>query len=146
MSLTMYTNTSDNRYLNKTISQIGANPIPCTFKDNTSMENPAVIISPDAYDASCNYVYLTDTSRYYYVTDIEFSQQRIILHLKVDVLMSFASSIADCEAIAYRSANQYNNYLDDNEMTRLQYSDIYLKKFPNSFNKSLSIVLVVGGA
>lgn len=146
MSLTMYTNTSDSRYLNKNITQVGSSAITCTFKDNTSMENPAVIISPDAYNASCNYVYLTDTSRYYYVTDVEFSQQRIILHLKVDVLMSFASSIADCEAIAARSANQYNNYLDDNEMTRLQYSDIYLKKFPNSFNKNLSLILVLGGA
>lgn len=146
MSLTMYTNTSDNRYLTKTITQIGETPISCTFKENTNMEAPDVIISPSAYSSACNYVYLDDTSRYYYVTDVTFSQQRVVLSLKVDVLMSFKSALLDCEAVAHRSANQYNNYLDDNEMTRQQYSDIYLKKFPNSFSKTLSIVLVVGGA
>ena len=146
MGLTMYTNTSDNRYLTKTLTQIGSTPITCTFKEDTNMEAPVVIISPSAYSSACNYVYLDDTSRYYYVTDVTFSQQRVYMHLKVDVLMSFASDIKSCEAIAGRSANQYNNYLLDDYMARLQYSDIYLKKFPNSLNKNLSLILVVGGA
>ena len=145
MSLIMYTNTSDNRYLNKNITQIGSSAITCTFKDNTSMENPAIIISPDAYDASCNYVYLTDTSRYYYVVDVEFSQQRVILHLKVDVLMSFAAGIGAANCIALRSTNKYNSYLNDPMYSRLQYNKPVLKKFDNSFSKNNQFILTIAG-
>ena len=145
MSFQMYTNTSDNRVINKSLTAIGS-ALTCTFKDNTSMENPTIIISPDAYSSACNYGYLSDTGRYYYVADVEFSQQRVLLHLKVDVLKSFSASLLACECVAERSANKYNNYLPDNELTRLAYSDIYLKKFPKGFNKTLSIILVIGGA
>lgn len=144
MSLTMYTNSSDNRAINKNITLLST--VNCTFKDNTSMETPAIVISREAYNSNCNYVYLSDTGRYYYVVDVEFSKQSVIYKLKVDVLKSFASDILQCEAVALRSATQYNNYLDDPEMSRLAYSDIYLKKFPNSLNKNLNLMLVVGGA
>ena len=52
MSLQMYTCTSDNRCIDKSKTAIGS-PISCSFKDDTTMENPAVIISPDAYSAAC---------------------------------------------------------------------------------------------
>lgn len=145
MSLTMYTNTSDNRYISKSITQIGATPISCTFKDDTTMENPAVIISPGAYDASCNYCYLSDTGRYYYVTDVEFSQQRVVLFLKVDVLMSFASDIKSSKCIAARSSNKYNSYISDGRYSSLQYGNPILKKFPIGFNKHLAYVLTIAG-
>lgn len=144
MSLSLFINTSDNRVLNKTLTALSM--IDCVFKDNTSMENPEVVISRDAYDARCNYVYLSDTTRYYYVTDVIFSKQSVIYKLKCDVLMSFKDSILSCDAIASRSATQYNNYITDPKLGRLQYSDIYLKKFPTSLHKNLDIVLVVGGA
>lgn len=144
MSFQMYTNTSDNRVINKSLTQIGS-ALTCTFKDNTSMENPTIIISPDAYSSSCNYGYLSDTGRYYYVADVEYSQQRVLLHLKVDVLQSFASGILASECIANRSSSKYNMYLDDNEYTRLQYSNVFTKAFPSGFSKTLNYILIVGG-
>lgn len=145
MTINLYVNTSDNRYLQKTLASV-LNNVPCVFKEDTSLENPVVIISPDNFRHNANYVYIPELSRYYYITDKTFSKQRVMLHLKCDVLMSFKDSIKQCECVAIRSANQYNNYLDDNLMTRLAYSDIYLKKFPNSLDKNLSLILVVGGA
>lgn len=144
MSFQMYTNTSDNRVINKSLTQIGS-ALTCTFKDNTSMENPTIIISPDAYSSACNYGYLSDTGRYYYVADVEFSQQRVLLHLKVDVLKSFASGILSSECIANRSSSKYNVYLDDNYYPRLEYSNVFTKAFPISFSKSLKYLLIVGG-
>ena len=145
MTINLYVNTSDNRYLQKTIASVLDN-VPCVFKEDTSLENPTVIISPDNFRHNANYVYIPELSRYYYITDKTFSKQRVMLHLKCDVLMSFKDSIKQCECVAIRSANQFNNYLDDNLMTRLAYSDIYLKKFPNSLDKNLTLILVVGGA
>ena len=144
MSLQMYTCTSDNRCIDKSKTAIGS-PISCSFKDDTTMENPAVIISPDAYSAACNYVYLDDTSRFYYVTDVTFSQQRCILHLKVDVLMSFAAEIKLSKCIAARSSSSFNMYVNDERYNALEYSNVFTKPFPNSFSKSLEYVLIVGG-
>lgn len=140
--LNMYTNTSDNRYLHKSITMLAEN-VPCTFKDDTSAVNPTIIISPDAYNAACNYVYLSDTDRYYFVTDRIFSQQRVELNLSVDVLMSF--NFSNCDCIALRSSNKYNMYLDDNEYARLQYNEVYTKPFPNAFSKTLNYILMIAG-
>ena len=144
MSFQMYTNTSDNRVINKSLTQIGS-ALTCTFKDNTSMENPTIIISPDAYSSACNYGYLSDTGRYYYVADVEFSQQRVLLHLKVDVLKSFASEIKNCDCVAYRSSNKYNSYLADELYPRLQYNRPVTKAFPFSFSKKLNCILTIAG-
>lgn len=144
MSLQMYTNTSDNNHITKTITTIGT-AITCDFKDDTSLETPAVIISPAAYSSACNYVYLSDTGRYYYVTDVTFSHQRVILYLKVDVLMSFASSIKASKCVAYRSTNKYQSYLADDLYPRLQYNKPVTKAFPFSFSKKLNYILTIAG-
>ena len=144
MSFTMYTNTSDNRVIDKSITAVGT-ALSCTFKDDTSMENPTIIIDAAAYNSSCNYGYLDDTGRYYYVVDVTFSQQRCYLQLKVDVLKSFASEIKLCNCFARRSASDYNMYLDDPDYTRLQYSNVFTKAFPSGFSKALNYVLIVGG-
>lgn len=140
--LNMYRNTSDNRYLNKTLNILAEN-VPCTFKDDTSAVEPTIIISPDAYTPACNYVYLSDTDRYYYVVDRVFSQQRVELKLSVDVRMSF--DFSNCDCIALRSSNKYNMYLDDNEYARLQYNEVYTKPFPTSFSKELNFILLIAG-
>ena len=140
--LNMYRNTSDNRYMNKTLNILAEN-VPCTFKDDTSAVEPTIIISPDAYTPACNYVYLSDTDRYYYVADRVFSQQRVELKLSIDVRMSF--DFSNCECIAIRSTNKYNSYLNDNEYSRLQYSAPVLKKFPNGFTKANKFILTIAG-
>ena len=140
--LNMYRNTSDNRYLNKTLNMLAEN-VPCDFKDDTSAVEPTIIISPDAYNPQCNYVYLSDTDRYYYVVDRVFSQQRVELKLSVDVRMSF--NFSNCDCIALRSSNKYNMYLDDNEYARLQYNEVYTKPFPNAFSKTLNYILMIAG-
>lgn len=144
MSFTMYTNTSDNRVIDKSITAVGT-ALSCTFKDDTSMENPTIIIDAAAYNSSCNYGYLDDTGRYYYVVDVTFSQQRCYLQLKVDVLKSFASEIKACKAIATRSESKYNSYINDGEYPALQYGNPVIKKFPRGLNKGMSYVLTIAG-
>ena len=144
MSFQMYQNTSDNRYLNKNITALGA-ALTCSFKDDTTMENPTIIVSPGAYNPSCNYGYLSDTGRYYYVVDITYSQQRIFIQLKVDVLMSFKDDINKATCTAARSSNKYNTYLNDPRYPHVEFNNPVLKAFPNSFSSKLSAVLTIAG-
>lgn len=140
--LNMYRNTSDNRYLNKTLNMLAEN-VPCTFKDDTSAVEPTIIISPDAYTPACNYAYLSDTDRYYYVADRVFSQQRVELKLSIDVRMSF--NFSNCECIAIRSTNKYNSYLNDDRYSQLAYNRPVLHKFDNSFSKNNQFILSIAG-
>ena len=140
--LNMYTNTSDNRYLTKSLTTL-ASDIPCSFKDDTSGTEPTIIISPDAYNPACNYVYLSDTNRYYYVVDRVFSQQRIELKLSVDVRSSF--DFSNCDCIALRSSNKYNSYLNDAKYSQLAYNRPVLHKFDNSFSKNNQFILSIAG-
>lgn len=139
-----YQNTSDNRYLSKSISQKGTD-ISCSFKDDTTQEDPVLVISPTNYQSDANYCYISDTGRYYYITNVTFSQQRVYVHLKVDVLMSFGSAISGCKCIASRSQNKYNSYLNDERYPALQYTNPVLKVFPSGFNKHLSYILTIAG-
>ena len=142
--LNMYKNTSDNRVIDKALEVIATN-MPCAFKDNVNAMRPVIIISPEIYSPNCNYVYIDDTDRFYYVVDVVFSQQRVELVLSCDVLMSFADDIKNSMGVCVRSSNRYNNYFRDNQVTALTYNNYYVHKFPHGFNKTMSNVLVLGG-
>lgn len=149
MSFQMYKNTSDNRYINKSLTALGS-ALPCSFKDDTTIENPVIILSPGAYNPNCNYGYLSDTGRYYYVVDVTYSQQRIEVQLKVDVLNSFLfdhanNKVVDNKCIATRSSNRYNSYLNDDRYPRLQYSNPTLKLFERGFAKTGSCIITIAG-
>lgn len=149
MSFQMYNNTSDNRYINKSLTALGA-ALPCSFKDNTTMENPTIILSPGSYNPNCNYGFLSDTGRYYYVVDVTYSQQRIEVSLKVDVLYTFlinhaTNTVVSNKCIASRSSNRYNSYLTDDRYPRLQYGNPTLKLFPKGFSKNNCCVMTVAG-
>lgn len=144
MSFQMYTNTSDNRVIDKSITAVGS-ALSCVFKDDTSIMNPVIVVSADAYSSSCNYGYLDDTGRYYYVVDVTYSQQRCYIQLRVDVLMSFKTGIRAAQCIALRSTNKYNSYLNDPLYSRLQYNKPVLKKFDNSFSKNNQFILTIAG-
>lgn len=143
MTATLYVNTSDNKYINKSISSLGA--VTIQLKEDTDLINPVIILENSGSVQGANYVYIDDFGRYYYIVEKTFSHQRMELQLRVDVLMSFASGIKACDCIAARSANKYNMYLDDNQYTRLQYNQVYTKPFPNAFSKSLNYVLLIAG-
>lgn len=139
-----YQNTSDNRYLSKSITQKGTD-VSCSFKENTTQEDPILIISPTNYQSSANYCYISDTGRYYYIVNVTFSQQRVFIHLRVDVLMSFGSGIKSSKCVAFRSSNRYNSYLADELYPRLQYNKPVTKAFPFSFSKKLNCILTIAG-
>ena len=143
MTATLYVNTSDNGYMNKSITQVGA--VNVTLKEDTTLERPVIILENSAQVQQANYVYIDDFGRFYYVEDKTYSHQRMYIQLRVDSLSSFASYIRNCDCVAARSSNKYNMYLDDNQYARLQYNDVYTKPFPNAFSKALNYILLIAG-
>lgn len=144
MLVSFYSNKSDNRYINKSITLIHSN-IGCELKDDTNLLTPTLILTNLSNLDNINYVYIPDFNRYYYVTDIEFAQQRIYISLKCDVLMSFKNDILKCRCIIERQENNVNRYLIDNEQQAFAYTRIQTKEFPNGFNGYSCLITILGG-
>ena len=61
MTATLYVNTSDNGYMDKSITQVGA--VNVTLKEDTTLERPVIILENSAQVQQANYVYIDEFGR-----------------------------------------------------------------------------------
>lgn len=113
MNLYLYKNLLDKRYLDKTSGLTQLSLMSAKLLDNTSYTDPTFEVSYSPVWKWCNYVYSSDLERYYYVTNVETSQNRLLIHCHVDVLMSYKDKILTKMILVKRSSNKGNYYLDD---------------------------------
>ena len=78
----------------------------CELKENTSMKNPVFILEYNPLISNSNYFYSHDFQRYYFITNVTFSQQRMFVEGEVDPLQSFASDILDLTCYVARESVQ----------------------------------------
>lgn len=134
MSITVsfYRNNSDNRYLTKDLSLL-AEDINCSVYMPCDRLNPVLILDKDTIQnvlTQCNYCTIQEFGRKYFITDISGAAgNKVELNCHVDVLGTYDEEIRECSAIAARSSNQANYYLQDdmrifNTYTYNQYVDI----------------------
>lgn len=120
MRATLYKNHSDERYLVKDLSSIGTyNNL--VFKDDEDLVTPTFKVTDSNFSEECNYIYVQDLKRYYYVRSRRYSRQCLFLECQVDVLMSFRNEIHDMTGIISRNERLYNLYLNDDKMEMLNY-------------------------
>lgn len=114
MILSLYTNKSATNYLNKNIEQLGTSK-SIDIYDNVNIINPVFIINYNTSFLNCNYCYVNELNRYYYVDISLDSAKRMILNCAVDVLMSFKNDIlnSDCTVIRSESIGKPTYIIDD---------------------------------
>lgn len=142
----LYKNNSEDYALTKSLSaQITLDS--CVFKDDSSVENPNIVISTGADITECNYMYIADLHRYYFIREIGVVRAGVYyIRGHVDVLSTYATEIKACSAIIARQQNLYNMYLDDPEFKTLNKSQVVTKKFSSGgFSKNMDYILVVAG-
>lgn len=138
-----YANTSDDRKVDKTLTEITTKTVE--YKGDTSIINPQIKVSVFNDFGKCNYVYLSDTKRYYFVRNITMSQQNIIIELECDVLYTYRTDIRRQKAILKRQRNKCNYYLDDEKFRALEYSRIQTFAFPTGFTQNAFVITIAGG-
>ncbi len=115
-----------------------------------SLRNPSSVIDPvitvaRSSPVGFNYLRIPDFNRYYFVKNVVASNTGLItISTHVDVLMSFAADIRNCQAIVRRQENMYNLLLDDGIFKAYQNSKHKAIKFPVEFNQ-YSYILVLAG-
>lgn len=149
MEIDLYTNTSENYVVSKNITA-QANMSGCILKDDTSVENPVILVRNTGNISGYNYMYIPDFHRYYYIEEIVSVQNGLWeLHGHVDVLMTYGSQIRSQYATCKRQENLFNLYLDDPDFKTYNKSSVVTKAFTGAgspLSKSLSYILVTAGA
>lgn len=145
MTLKLYTNSSDRNHLDKVITQQGSD-ISGTLKDACSIVDPVIAIeSITGFNlSSCNYAYISEFGRYYYITNIVCTGKLYELHMHCDVLMSFKSQIRGNSAVIARNESTYNLYLTDGVFKTYANPHYQIKKFPSGFS-GFHYVLTISG-
>ena len=86
MTIKLYTNYSDKNHVDKSIRQQGTD-ISGTLKEDCSIVDPVIKIeSIQGFNIStCNYAYISEFGRYYYITNIVCIGKLYELHMHCDV-------------------------------------------------------------
>ena len=152
MEVILYTCSDDKRTVWKSLATIktvqnATAYMPCDILA------PKLIIDYDSTLLSCNYVKITDFSRWYFINDITLdSGNRMILSCIVDPLYTYSEYIDDLVCTIVRNENAPDNYMVDPIATFTPNKSVQIYKFPNTpFNArdmsetSKNYVLVIGG-
>lgn len=88
----------------------------CVLKENSSIANPEIILDMGTEDTpTWNYAYIEEFSRYYYVSDWTWIQNRLwSASLSTDLLATYKDDIGSSDLYVLRSGAEYDgNIIDD---------------------------------
>ena len=122
MTIQLYKNLSDNRYVVKQLSEILSAEILLLEDDST--DAPIVVLTMfETYNAP-NYAYIAEFNKYYYINNTEvLTGGRVRYTMKCDVLMTFADGIKSSVALIKR-ANSVGNILMNDEGQAIRADEI----------------------
>lgn len=133
MNLTIGTITAPNNQLVKDFSEVTT--LSGVLRENSPILDPVITVEYDSTIATCNYAYISDFGRYYYINDkVSIKNGLWELHLHVDVLMSYAAGIKAAPCIVAKSASNFNLYLADPNYKAYQNDHVIINNFPSGFD------------
>lgn len=121
--ITLYSNKASEETIDKSDSLVKIEDLTGDFRGTVNVLNPIIQITPTATStvtkilSECNYLYIQELARYYYVTGITCVANNIFeLELRVDVLMSWKTAILAQKVIVSRNEKEWKLYLDDSAL------------------------------
>lgn len=111
MQVTLYNTSSAHNVVRKQMTQLKV--ITGELKENTYMERIVMNVTYFADYYRCNYAYIPDFHRYYYVTVELIDGAQVRLIMKSDALTSFYDGYKNSKIIARRSSSSCNPNIVD---------------------------------
>lgn len=144
MKVIFYKNNSDNRVVNKQLTII--KELNITRKIEKSIFEPVIEIVKDKEINNCNYVYIEEFNRFYFVVDImEMDGNIYRITMKEDVLTSFKNSILNLKACVERQEFKRNTQIVDNELILQSNNNFICKTVGNPVIANYNIYLTTCG-
>lgn len=137
-------------YMSKTFDS--AYELTGTLKAETSILDPIILVKADNVNsyARCNYMYIAEFSRYYYINDVRSVRNDIIeIRAHVDVLYTYKDRILENNALVLRVAGKkganVHKLLDDGCFKVYNDDHIVTETFTGEqFTSGTFILAVVG--
>lgn len=145
MNITLMTNKSDNNVVDKNTTTL--HTTTANFKESSDIVNPILVLGDiDSYISTCNYIYIEELNRYYYVMNIVSVANGLWeLECHVDVLMSYKTTIRQQKCIVARQEYNYNLYLSDPRLKVNANPYVQQKYFPNGFIQNWTYAFAIMG-
>lgn len=146
LSVTIYKNNSDRRYLTKNLSS--GHTVSAKITDACDILNPVLELEYFSALPNMNYVDIPSWNRKYFIDSMSVLEGgRCLIKCHVDVLSTYASQIKSSSAIVCRQEKVYNNYLNDEFYQSRQYKITTVQNFSRCpFSHNGSLVLAVTGS
>lgn len=145
ITFTFYKTSSDYRQLNKVLGT--ALGTAQGYLHERINDISMVIRLPGEYLNYCqnaNIVYSSVTEKYYFLESYDVENNMVLMHLKEDVRMNFATQIKGITCTIVRNEGKSNAYLVDSEYNVLAYDNIVTIGFNFSFTDESLVLLTVG--
>lgn len=144
MDINLYHNNSENNVINKSLT--GVTSAVAVLKKPTSEITPSVILHTFENMNYCNYAYIQEFGRFYYIDDIvPLTGSEVQLNMRVDVLESFKSSILSLNAIVEKQQSSGNKYFNDGSFNVLSTEFLQSYNFPSGFDDNGEFILITCG-
>ena len=145
MNITLYNMTSPENKIGKSMTVVLS--LTGELRNGCSRSSPAIMIEADMGSlGNCNYMYIAEFERYYYVTDIISHRNDLVeVRGRVDVLESFKDSILNEKVILKRQRDNWNLYVEDGSFITYAKDKMYTVNFPAGFDQDNCYVLVTAG-
>lgn len=151
MNVILYQNNSEPNVVDKKLTSIIT--VTGNLRGKSSVMNPVITIETESANIVwCNYIYIEEWGRYYFVTEITSVRSKLwALSCHVDVLSTYKTNIRKLSGIVARQENLYNLYLDDDKFLVNAQRMYWTKAFPNRVQPASSggnslILTLAGGA
>ena len=145
MTIKFYKNLSEKNHLDKDITQMGTD-VTGTLREECSVIDPVIKIeSFTSFDfTQCNYAYITEFGRYYFINNIVLKGNLYEVHMHVDVLSTYKDVIRANSAVVARQQYKYNLYLQDGNFKTEAFPHMQVIQFPGGFSGFNFIFSVAG--
>ena len=146
MTFTLMVNNSEREALTKSLTTLET--LTGSLRNQSSIIDPVIEVTGivSATVTSCNYAYIPEFGRYYFVKNIISIRANVwVIQCHVDVLGTYATQIKAQTAVVRRQENLWNLYLDDGIFKTYQNPKIITKAFPAGFTTQNFVLAVAGG-
>lgn len=145
MDITFYTNNSGRIVADKDLTALAT--ATGQFRTTADVLRPTFTCSATSASAACDYAYITELGRYYYVIDRKYITTELIeLTLETDLRMTFKEALQTMEGIVERNENNYNMYLEDANIPASIKRVTTVRKIGTPFTGTpINIMIVAGG-
>lgn len=116
----------------------------CNVYGDNVLQTPSIEVVYDSSLMGCNYMYIADFNRYYYIGSIDLvTGNKLILNGNVDLLMSNASDIMNSRGLISRGSNG-NKYIADPLAKQTERTTFQYRTLGTCFQPSVTYCIVKG--